>query len=56
MGAYSHNILETIKLQKWRMISDFLGIRDEIVGSGADNTREIFTLMEHTHTNECRSN
>lgn len=56
MGSYSHNILETIKLQKWRMISDFLGIRDEIVGSGADNTRERVTVTEHTHTNECRPN
>ena len=52
MGSYSHNILETIKLQKWRMISDFLGIRDEIVGSGADNTRERVTVTEHTHTHK----
>lgn len=45
----THNILETIKLQKWRMISDFLGIRDEIVGSGA-NAWERYSHWWNTHT------
>ena len=49
-----HNILETIKLQKWRMICDFPGIRDGTVGRGADNTREMSMVMEHTNTNERR--
>ena len=53
-GPYSHSILETIKLQKWRMICDFPGIRDGTVGRGADNTREMSMVMEHTNTNERR--
>lgn len=48
-GPYSHNILETIKLQKWRMICDFLGIRDGTVGRGADNTRDDHGDGTHKH-------